>query len=294
MKKFLKNIIICLDHVVDFMTLCLILLFMFLSAYMLWDTNEVYQRADAKNYEAYVPEENDTKSFSQLQAINSEVIGWVSVNDTNISYPLLQADNDDKYMNTDAEGNYSLSGSIFLHSLNKPDFTDFNNIIYGHHMEKHMMFGDIGKFTDKEYFESHPFGNIFYDGKNHGIEFYALLQVDAYNDTVFTVCNDDERQAYIDEINSHAIYKRDMDISVDDHLVLLTTCTNDMTNGRNILVGRITEKTYPEKEKEKFFGNGVELLKENVWGVPVVIIAVLLVLVTVLWILRERRKKHEK
>ena len=48
-----------------------------------------------------------TKSFEELQKINPDVIGWIRVNDTNINYPLVQTDNDDTYMNTDAEGNYS-------------------------------------------------------------------------------------------------------------------------------------------------------------------------------------------
>ena len=77
----------------------------------------------------------------------------------------MQTDNDETYMNTDAEGNYSLSGAIFLHCANKPDFSDFDNIIYGHHMEKHMMFGDIGEFTKEQYFNEHPYGNLFFDGK---------------------------------------------------------------------------------------------------------------------------------
>ena len=98
------------------------------------------------------------------------------MNDTNINYPLLQAEDDDTYMNTDAEGKYSLSSSIFLHCANQPDFSDFNTMIYGHHMEKHKMFGDVGMFTDKTYFEEHPYGNLFFNGKDHGAEFYALIQ----------------------------------------------------------------------------------------------------------------------
>ena len=50
----------------------------------------------------------------------------------------------------------------------------------------------------------------------------------------------------------------------DDHLVLLTTCTSDMTNGRNILVGRLTDQIYPEKEKAKNVGTGIDELKNAV------------------------------
>ena len=162
MKRLAKSIVSGIDHMVNFIALMLILLMMFLSCYMLWDSNQVFEAADAKNYEAYMPSENHTKSFEELQKINPDVFGWIRINDTNVNYPLLQAEDDDTYMNTDAEGNYSLSGSIFLHCANSPDFSDFNNLIYGHHMEKHKMFGDVGLFTEKKYFDEHPYGNLFF------------------------------------------------------------------------------------------------------------------------------------
>ena len=60
MKKVLKGIIRGLDHIINFTALSLILAAMFLSGYMLWDSHQVYQTADAKNYEAYIPTEKNT------------------------------------------------------------------------------------------------------------------------------------------------------------------------------------------------------------------------------------------
>lgn len=295
MKKTAKFIVKIIDHMVNLTALLLVLMTMFLSCYMLWDSNQVYQAADAKNYEAYIPTEKHTKSFEELQKINPDIIGWIRVNETNINYPLLQAEDDDTYMNTDAEGRYSLSGAIFLHCVNKPDFSDFNNIIYGHHMEKHMMFGDVGLFTEKKYFDEHPYGNLFFDGKDHGIEFYALLQADAYNEKIFSVCADTSktRQAYLQEIEANAIYRRNIKITENDHLVLLTTCTSEMTNGRNILVGKLTDQVYPEKEKVKNMGTGIDELKEKLNQVPVIFWLILLIIVLLLIdrILGKRRKK---
>ena len=295
MKKTAKFIVKIIDHMVNLTALLLVLMTMFLSCYMLWDSNQVYQAADAKNYEAYIPTEKHTKSFEELQKINPDIIGWIRVNETNINYPLLQAEDDDTYMNTDAEGRYSLSGAIFLHCANKPDFSDFNNIIYGHHMEKHMMFGDVGLFTEKKYFDEHPYGNLFFDGKDHGIEFYALLQADAYNEKIFSVCADTSktRQAYLQEIEANAIYRRNIKITENDHLVLLITCTSEMTNGRNILVGKLTDQVYPEKEKVKNMGTGIDELKEKLNQIPVIFWLILLIIVLLLIdrILGKRRKK---
>lgn len=294
MKKTAKFIVRMIDHMVNLTVLLLILIVMFLSCYMLWDSNQVYQAADAKNYEAYIPTEKHTKSFEELQKINPDIIGWIRVNDTNINYPLLQAEDDDTYMNTDAEGKYSLSGSIFLHCANKPDFSDFNNMIYGHHMEKHKMFGDVGMFTDKTYFEKHPYGNLFFDGKDHGVEFYALIQADAYNERIFSICPDDPKakQAYLQEILDNALYKRNFEITQNDHLVLLITCTSELTNGRNILVGKLSDQIYPEKEKPKSLGTGIDELKEKMRQVPV--ICWILLLIIVLWITDRKMRKRGK
>lgn len=294
MKKTAKFIVRMIDHMVNLTALLLILIVMFLSCYMLWDSNQVYQAADAKNYEAYIPTEKHTKSFEELQKINPDIIGWIRVNDTNINYPLLQAEDDDTYMNTDAEGKYSLSGSIFLHCANKPDFSDFNNMIYGHHMEKHKMFGDVGMFTDKTYFEKHPYGNLFFDGKDHGVEFYALIQADAYNERIFSICPDDPKakQAYLQEILDNALYKRNFEITQNDHLVLLITCTSELTNGRNILVGKLSDQIYPEKEKPKSLGTGIDELKEKMRQVPV--ICWILLLIIMLWITDRKMRKRGK
>ena len=113
LKKMIKNFIQITDHLVDLIALILILSMMSLSGYMLWDSNQVYEKADAKVYEPYMPTRNHSKSFKELQQINSDVIGWLKVNNTHINYPFVQYENDDKYMNTDAEGNYSLSDLFF-------------------------------------------------------------------------------------------------------------------------------------------------------------------------------------
>ncbi|MCG4817374.1 class B sortase, partial [Collinsella aerofaciens] len=73
-------------------------------------------------------------SFEQLKELNPEVFGWLTVYGTNIDYPVTQGKDNWKYVNTNALGEYSLSGAIFLDYTNRKDFQDFNSILYGHHM----------------------------------------------------------------------------------------------------------------------------------------------------------------
>ena len=76
-------------------------------------------------------------------------------------------------------------------------------------------------------------------------------------------------------------------------MVLLITCTSDMTNGRNILVGRLTDQVYPEKEKAKDLGTGIDKLKEKMIQVPV-IYWILLLIIVLLLIDRKLKKKGKK
>lgn len=79
----------------------------------MWDTNQLLSSAQSSNLQQYKPEADDTLSFQELKEINDEVIAWLTVYGTKIDYPVTQADNDQKYVNTSVLGKYSLAGSIF-------------------------------------------------------------------------------------------------------------------------------------------------------------------------------------
>lgn len=246
LQKFSLKAIDTIDWVTDIVLELALIIALLLGGYALWDSQQVYNAADSANYTAYHPSTDNTSNFDELRRMNPEIIAWLTVNDTNIDYPITHCDDNVKYVNTNAEGQYSLSGSIFLNCNNDPEFNDFNSILYGHHMEKKMMFGALSDFADKSYFASHRYGNLFYDGADHGIEFFALVLTDAFDADMFSPAIEDEegRQAFIDYVRGHAAHLRGISLTPEDHLVLLSTCTNDVTNGRYILVGKITDETY--------------------------------------------------
>ena len=235
------------NSAVDTATLIVILLLVVIGCYAMWDSKQVYQAADAARYEIYKPTaENGGLSFKELQAVNPEVFAWLTVYGTHIDYPVTQGPDNMKYINTNAQGQYSLSGAIFLDSRASKNFSDFSSILFGHHMEKSTMFGEIGSFADKDYFDARPYGALYYGGLEHGLEFFAFVHTDAYDDTVFRakITGQAARQAYLDLLLSKALHTRSAQVTANDRIVLLSTCSASSTNGRDILVGRITEKVY--------------------------------------------------
>ncbi len=159
-RKIARKIVRMLDGTVDLAVLIILLLLLTFGFYCLWDSEQVYAAAAAANYEVYKPDTDDSLSFDQLRSINPDVFAWLTVYGTSIDYPVLQAKDNLVYINTDAEGNYSLSGAIFLDSRNANDFSDYNSIIHGHHMAASAMFGDLSKFNDQTFVDTHQYGNL--------------------------------------------------------------------------------------------------------------------------------------
>jgi sortase B len=244
--KTLSLLVKVFNGILNNTVLIAILTLLMFAGYALWDSDQLYQAADKAIYEVFKPTILDEgKSFQELQAINSEVIAWLTVYGTNIDYPVTQGDDNMKYVNINAEGEYSMSGAIFLDCENASDFSDFNNILYGHHMEKKAMFGDIGSFVEKDMFDTHKYGNLYVNGRDYGIEFFSYVHTDAYDAFFFTAnVGEADRSPYLNDVLLKSMYRREMNVTTSDRIILLSTCSATSTNGRDILIGRIVNETF--------------------------------------------------
>lgn len=305
-KKTGRKALKIINSIVDFTVLTVILLLVAIAVYAIWDSERVYQAAYSTQYAAYRPDgKEDSISFQELQGINPEVFSWLTVYGTHIDYPVTQGSNNMKYVNTNAFGDYSLSGSIFLDSSNDKEFQDFNSILYGHHMEKQAMFGELASFRNRDFFDSHVYGNLYYNGVNHGLEFFAFIQTDAYDGVVFTpnIQGRESQQAYLQRLLNQALYTRDIGVTAENRILLLTTCSSDATNGRDILVARITDEHYSDtfNTEEISNANGQVSVdrQSSLWtGLPkwlrimLPIILLILLAIAVYHILRRKRTKE--
>ena len=226
------KIIKAIDSAINFAALVIIIFALALSAYALWDSGRIYREA-----------QTSLTSFEEARALNDEVIAWLKINETNINYPVAHTTDNIKYVNTNILGEYSLAGAIFLDYRNDSDFLDFNSFLYGHHMAKRTMFGELGDFAKPEIFERRKNGILSFGDKDYSLEFFAFIHADAYDFKLFSpnILDKNEQTKYLNYINSLAINKRDLKVSIDDNLVLLITCSSASTNGRDVLIGKISD-----------------------------------------------------
>lgn len=241
------------DTLVNVAVIIVMMILFIYGVFAIWDTQAVVETASPAQYKPYRPSTNNKEKFIELTAKNDEVLGWLTLYGTNIDYPLVQGEDNRKYLTMDTQKQYSMSGAIFLDCNNNPSFEDFNTIIYGHHMAYNAMFGDISDFTKQSFFDTHRYGNLYYDGKDHGIEFFAFMEVEAYSSHVYTpgLTGGEEQQKYLEQIYEEAMYSRDIGVSTENRIVLLSTCVQSMTNGRHLLIGAIRDQVYEDIFKEE-------------------------------------------
>ena len=299
-----KRIVRALSRTVDNAVLLTLLVCLIFSVYSFWDTHQVNEAADSKKYESYKPTtEEGKKSFAELQAMNSDVMGWLTIYGTSIDYPLVKAQHDNfTYLSKNAEGEWESSGSIYVDYRNDAHFQDFNTIIHGHHMANHKMFGDLDLFVKQDFFTEHQYANLYFDGTNHGLEIFTILTIDAYHPIASShnIQEPTVQQDLLNSILNEAVQKREIGVTTNDHIIVMTTCNLSETNGRYTLVAKLLDhevaNPFPEEEEETRTGIGSlnvfsivdRFAQLTIWQW----ILLLIILICIIWLLYKAERKR--
>lgn len=300
--RFGKKAVRAAHSVVNFTALVLAVVLVGIGCYALWDAEQIYNAADAQAYALYKPSvEDEGASFEELQRVNEDVFSWLTVYGTHIDYPVLQGKDNMQYVSLDAKGDYAGTGSIFLDSSNNRDFSDFNSILYGHHMEREAMFGEIERFSDKTFFDERRYGNLYYDGKDHGLEFFAFLHTNADDTSVFSsAVSETMQQSYLEGLLTKARHTRDIRVTTEDRIVLLSTCSAESTHGRDILIGRITDAPFEdvffhlETTDDTVTGAIAQIGRAGPWRTVLAVILVVIALVVLVILVRRYIRNKKK
>jgi sortase B len=185
------------------------------------------------------PQAETTMDFTGLVAKNKEIAAWLTVDGTNIDYPVVQAPNNRYYLTRTADRKTSKQGALFIEYRNDPHFTDFSTIIYGHNLKSGKMFGRLEKFKDKKYFEQHKTGTLFLPGTTLKLEFLASAVTTPTSDYYqFAFRSLAERQAHLAMIKKTATHWRGLELGPADRLLVLSTCSYEFKDARTVVVAK--------------------------------------------------------
>ena len=174
--------------------------------------------------------------FAKLQKVNKDVIGWIYNPGTVINYPVVQGKDNSYYLKHLINGKENPSGTPFLDYHMKPDFSDKNMFIYAHHMKNGSMFSSITEYKDMAYYNKHKNMYLITPDKKYRLEVFSAYITKATSDTYMRGFKaNDKFQKYIDYITELSLIKTGIEVTKDDTIVSLSTCTYEYKNARFVV-----------------------------------------------------------
>jgi sortase B len=163
--------------------------------------------------------------FAALREQNAQVLGWIYIPGTDISYPLMADDNNYTYLSSDWAGGGSTLGSIFMECENSRDLTDFNTIIYGHNIVNGSMFGTLKDFGQQDYFDSHREIYLVTDGGVYRYTSFASYEAQINSDTYkMHYKTAAKRLEAIGLYTESSVVESDLVPNEEDNILTLSTC----------------------------------------------------------------------
>lgn len=261
--KVFNKIVKFVDRITDYGILVFFICFMLMGLYSVYDSYMLYAQADDNSILKFKPGYESDDAGDVDKELTDGYVAWLSIDDTTVDYPVMQGIDNSEFLNKDPFGDYSLAGSIFLDFRNKPDFTDAYSLIYGHHMERGLMFGALDEYRKAGYLEKHTTGTLIVDdGLTYKIRFFAVLETHATNESIFSPTEyDDETLPFVLENNMYLVEENVP--KEGEQLIALSTCRFPDTVQRTVVFGvlvppqDISDSGIQKPIQKRVTGNGV-------------------------------------
>lgn len=180
--------------------------------------------------------------FDLLKTVNTDIIGWITIPDTHIDYPVLQGDTLEQYLNRGYDGQYNALGSIFTYP-NTDLENDRHMILFGHRTFDHQMFGDLNNFSDYNYAQGH---NVYLYTENgcqvyHAVASYLCSPQDI---TLSEMTNTENYYKAVYQAANNGGWMSDVAWRDTDAILTLVTCPPQDSEHYRRVVQCIRSETY--------------------------------------------------
>ena len=168
--------------------------------------------------------------FSKLYKINSDVIGWIIVENTNINYPIVQTNNNDFYLNHSFDKKKNGAGWVFMDYRNNFSEIDKNTIIYAHGRMNNTMFGSLRKVLNKSWYNNpqNYIINLSTESYNSLWQIFSVYKIPTTSDYLqIKFSTDDEYLKWLNNLKDRSIYDFKTTISSENKIISLSTCYNE-------------------------------------------------------------------
>ena len=191
-----------------------------------------------------VEKSSEEKILYNLKKKNKDIVGYIEIPNTTISYPVLQTtDEPDFYLNHDINRNYSFYGTPYLSAYCNLEKSD-NLIIYGHNINGTKMFGELTKYREENFFKKHR--NVYFTtDRKKKYKIFSVISVNKkeFPYWKFVMAQDKlDYDEFINKVKKYSFYDVGITPQYGDKIITLSTCDNDRGNDYRFVIFGIKYK----------------------------------------------------
>ena len=168
-------------------------------------------------------------NFDNLKKINSDVVGWIKINGTNINYPFVQSKDNKYYLTHSFSKSYNNAGLVFLDYRNN-NINNRNTIIYAHGRTDKTMFGTLRKVLNNGWINNtnNYVIKISTEKENSLWQIFSIYHIPTTNDYLQTEFKDErEYQRFLNILKNRSNHNFNTSITSNNTILTLSTCYND-------------------------------------------------------------------
>ena len=180
-----------------------------------------------------------------------DMVAWLYQEGTKINYPVMQAEDNEYYLDRLYDGRRNKNGSLFLDCNASDNFIDANVYIYGHNVKTQDMFGSLINYKDQAYYNKHPEMTLLTEFSDFSIEIFACTMSLEEDETSWRVRQSKSKaefDEFVDEIKEKSLFKSVVRPEWGDQILVLVTCTNISHGERYVVYGRMRPISYGTNE----------------------------------------------
>ena len=256
MKNFLWSLFIGLFGIAALTSIAFLLMYAAQSKQQahLYSDLAAVRKQDTQQETASEPEKQ--ASYQNLYWENTDMVGWIQIEGTNIDYPVMQTPADPTYyLKHDFEKNYTDYGCPFMQANCDALAPSDNLIIYGHNMKDGSMFADLAKYRSKHFWQTHK--TVWFDTElgSSAYEIFAVIHTTVQADDAdafpfywfVDAASPEEFADYVSACKAQALYDTGISAEYGDKLLTLSTCDNITDDGRLLVIANTPKQNRGNK-----------------------------------------------
>lgn len=185
--------------------------------------------------------EDVRSSFQKLKDANKDYVGWITIPNTVIDYPVVKGKDNEFYLEHDFYGNYNLNGTIFadIHTV-EPFYSDVT-VLHGHHMKNGSMFRNLTKFKDEKFAKANNRFTVEIDTSMLTYEIFSVFYDKADKDNyIFDFENVNQFISYYDYLKGKSLFDiSTSNINSGDKIIILSTCSYEQKDNRLLVCAKL-------------------------------------------------------